>query len=111
MYTTVLALIANSKAPGGAAGAAIAQAVRVFNDAQARGVARMASAPHELPGAVAGRNSSGMASVTLAAGGKVMTRERCTAVVRGVVALHSSVTLGRASEGGVRQKLSPPRRL
>ncbi len=29
-----------------------------------------------------------------------MTRERCTAVVRGVVALHSSVTLGRASEGG-----------
>jgi hypothetical protein len=57
-------------------------------------VARMASAPQALPDAVAGRNSSGTVSVTLAEAGKVMRRERCTAVERGVVALHSSVTLG-----------------
>ena len=61
--------------------------------AHAPAVARMASAPQALPDAVAGRNSSGTASVTLAEAGKVMRRERCTAVERGVVALHSSVTL------------------
>ena len=63
--------------------------------AQALGVARMASQPQALEGAVAGRKSRGTASATAAAGGKVMRRERATEAFTGVVALHSRVALAR----------------
>ena len=63
--------------------------------AQAEGVARMRSTPSALRVEVAGRKSSGEASVTLSAGGNAISDEvRTVAFAVAFVAVQGSVTLG-----------------
>ena len=61
--------------------------------AQADAVATIMSTPYVLRGEVDGRSTRGVASVTLAEGGKAMTRDRGTDVEMDTVALHCKVVL------------------
>lgn len=79
---------------------------RAAKAAQARGVASTTSAPSKFRGEDAGRKSSGTASVTLDAAGKVIRRERVKVVLSDTVELQGKRALVvelTAAEGEKRQ--------
>ena len=78
--------------------------------AQAEAEARTMSTPYALRGDVGGSSTRGAAPLTLAEGGKAMTRDRGTEALMDTVPLQGRVAgAGRAAEAGTAEVQAPAR--